>query len=160
MRAKILDFGLALPTQVDTRLTQTGAIVGTPAYMSPEQIKGADLDERSDIYSLACVIWEALAGRYMVDGREIGEIVLNVIHTPPPPISSFVAGLTPEIDNLFAAALAKSRQGRPSDVEAWASSLATLLETQEFQVERGWPSLELQSRAVAANFDTQTPTIG
>jgi len=159
-QAKILDFGVALPTQVDTRLTQTGAIVGTPAYMSPEQIKGADLDERSDIYSLACVIWEALAGRYLVDGREIGEIVLNVIHTPPPPISSFVAGLTPEIDNLFAAALAKSRQGRPGDVEAWASSLATLLETQKFEAERGWPSLELQSRAVAANFDAQTPTIG
>lgn len=159
-QAKLLDFGIALPTQVDTRLTQTGVLIGTPAYMSPEQIQGADLDERTDLYSLACVIWEALAGRPLVKGREMVEVVMNVMHAPPPPLSTLLPRMSSEVDEFFRAALAKSPQARPSDLESWAASLATLLEGQPINSGQGWHSLELQSRVVAPGDGAEDPTIG
>jgi serine/threonine protein kinase len=132
----------------------------SPAYMSPEQIQGADLDERTDLYSLACVIWEALAGRPLVKGREMVEVVMNVMHAPPPPLSTLLPRMSSEVDEFFRAALAKSPQARPSDLESWAASLATLLEGQPINSGQGWHSLELQSRVVAPGDGAEDPTIG
>jgi HAMP domain-containing protein len=155
-QAKLLDFGIALPKQVDSRLTQTGVLIGTPAYMSPEQIIGAELDERTDLYSLAAVIWEALAGRPLVNENRMADVILSVLHNPVPPISNIAPGLNPDIDALFKAALAKARHDRPRDLEAWADSLSTILEQHESGPRHGWPSLQVHKAASAA--DTDAPT--
>ena len=138
-QAKLLDFGVALSARFDARLTQTGIAVGTPAYMSPEQIQSGELDERSDLYSLACVAWETLVGQRMVEGRQLGDIIMKVLCETPAPVSKFLTRATSDLDALFGAALAKSKAGRPSDVEAWTKSVAELLEGDESDAGVGWP---------------------
>ncbi len=143
-QAKLLDFGVALSARFDARLTQTGIAVGTPAYMAPEQIQSAELDERADLYSLACVAWEALVGRRVVDGKHIAEVVMKVLCEPPPIISHYLPWAPPALDGLFQTALAKSKSARPSDLEGWATSVADLLEKHGPSLPEGW-SLEGRS---------------
>ncbi|HTO86357.1 MAG TPA: ECF-type sigma factor [Thermoanaerobaculia bacterium] len=139
-QAKLLDFGVALSARFEARLTQAGNAVGTPAYMSPEQVQSADLDERSDVYSLACVAWEAATGHKMVQGRQVAQVILKVLFESAPALSDFLPGSPPKLDHLFEAALAKSKLDRPSDIEAWATAVAELLERCEPGGRRGWPS--------------------
>lgn len=138
-QAKLLDFGVALSIRFDERLTQTGMMVGTPVYMSPEQLQCKILDERADLYSLACVMWEALVGRRLVQGAQIAGIVMSVLNDPPVPVSRFLPGISPMIDELFASALAKSHLDRPASVEAWSADLATRLENESPGDHKGWP---------------------
>jgi serine/threonine protein kinase len=90
-RVKILDFGLAKAhdvseTEFDPNLTATGAIVGTPAYMAPEQGAGSAIDGRSDLFSLGCVLYEMLCGRRAFDGPNTMSILTSLaLHTPPAP---------------------------------------------------------------------------
>ncbi|MCA9638934.1 MAG: serine/threonine protein kinase, partial [Myxococcales bacterium] len=78
---KILDFGLAKSMSLETtNLTQTGVVMGTPVYMSPEQIQGKDLDARSDLYSFASVCYEALTGRRVVESEEFAKVCAEVLH--------------------------------------------------------------------------------
>jgi serine/threonine protein kinase len=159
-QAKLLDFGLALSARFDARLTQTGIAVGTPAYMSPEQLQCADLDSRSDLYSLASVAWEALVGRRLVEGTNMGEVMFSVLSAAPPPPSRFLPWLSPEVDQLFEAALAKARDARPSDVEAWAVSVASLLEAGESVPGIGWPDEGWHPRTGKSSVQTELPTFG
>jgi serine/threonine protein kinase len=93
---KIVDFGLAKLTAVESEkhLTKTGTIIGTPLYMSPEQCRGLDLDHRSDIYSLGCVLYMALTGKEPIQGTTALDTLYK--HTAQPPIPFKVA--CPEID--------------------------------------------------------------
>ncbi len=79
---KVIDFGLAKITSGDLMktLTQTGEIIGSPHYMSPEQILGHNVDERSDLYSLACIIIECLSGRKIFDSDQALSIIRSHIH--------------------------------------------------------------------------------
>ena len=132
-QAKLLDFGVALSTRFDARVTHAGMVIGTPAYMPPEQIRDEDLDERADVYSLACVMWEAL--------------------------SHFLPSVPRGAEELFEAALSKSRLGRPKDVESWAAALAGLLENEEPGPAQGWPSRGWTVSDPSATRDVQVPTI-
>jgi serine/threonine-protein kinase len=121
-RPKILDFGIAkLGAGVSDRLrTQTGAVLGTPVYMSPEQCNGAArIDHRADIYSLGCVLFHLLTGRPPFDLPGLGAIISAHLREPAPAPSSFVP-LPPEIDELVLRCLAKPPDGR----------FATMLEMQ------------------------------
>jgi CheY-like chemotaxis protein len=158
-QAKLLDFGVALSTRLDARVTQAGTVIGTPAYMPPEQVRDEDLDERADVYSLACVIWEALVGRRLIRGKQFTEVLLNLMCEPMEPLSHFLPSVSPDADALFEAALSKSRLGRPKDVEAWAASLAAVLESQESGPARGWPEQGWTVSAPSATENTQVPTI-
>jgi eukaryotic-like serine/threonine-protein kinase len=128
-RVKILDFGLAKSMAFEEGLTQTGAVVGTPAYMSSEQVRGEDVDSRSDLYSFAVVCYEALTGKRAVSGKDLGQILINVLSTTPGAPSLLVPGLPPEVDAAFESALAKERARRPRDIEQWGASFAEALET-------------------------------
>lgn len=82
---KVIDFGLAKSYDVKSsdQLTQTGLTIGTPAYMSPEQVKGIDLDGRSDIYSLGCIVYELLTGKQAVGGHSVFETMHNQLEVMP-----------------------------------------------------------------------------
>src|SRR5512140_3625055 len=109
----MLDFGLAKSLKATGGVTQTGLIVGTPAYMSPEQIQEKELDERSDLYSLAAVAWEVLTGKRLIRSTEIFDIFSEIVRTDAPPVSSQLPGIPREVDAAFASALQKNRDRRP-----------------------------------------------
>lgn len=144
-QTKVLDFGLAKSTRSEARLTQTGVLVGTPAYMSPEQVEGREVDGRTDIYSLAAVAYEALTGRRVVEGQEVGRMLVDVLYAAPPRVSSLMS-VPPEVDEAFEKALAKRAGDRPTAIESWAEDLAASLEAVRGGDATGWPVHLLRTR--------------
>jgi tRNA A-37 threonylcarbamoyl transferase component Bud32 len=139
-RVKVLDFGLAKSMTLEEGLTQTGAVIGTPTYMSPEQVRGEEVDARSDVYSFAVVCYEALTGEKAASGGDLGRILINVLSAVPPAVSALVPGLPPEVDAAFSAALAKDQARRPKDIELWGSSFVEALEMAPADpTATGWP---------------------
>ena len=118
----LADFGIAkLLGQVDTQLTSTGYVLGTPAYMSPEQAIDQPIDGRADVYALGLILFEMLTGRQVFSGSSALSIILKHINETPPLPSSLATHLTPEIDAVVAKALAKS----PDDRYQSAGELST-----------------------------------
>ena len=128
-RPKILDFGIAkLNGDEPGRMrTRTGALMGTPVYMSPEQCRGSgQLDHRSDIYSLGCVLFHLIAGRPPFDMEGMGEIISAHLREPAPAPSALVQGMPPSVDELVLACLTKSPDQRfqtMSDLQAACDAL-------------------------------------
>jgi serine/threonine protein kinase len=91
---KVLDFGLAKSIAADADVTRTtaGAVMGTPAYMSPEQAEGKPLDVRSDIFSLGAVVYELLSGTRAFGGDTTAQVVSAVLRDAPPPLQAPLAG--------------------------------------------------------------------
>ena len=83
---KLLDFGLAKSTQSDISVTQSGIVVGTVAYMSPEQVNGQPLDARSDIFSFGALLYEMVSGKAAFDGATAGQVMSAVLRHDPPPL--------------------------------------------------------------------------
>jgi eukaryotic-like serine/threonine-protein kinase len=83
---KLLDFGLAKSTQSDISVTQSGIVVGTVAYMSPEQVNGQPLDARSDIFSFGALLYEMVSGKAAFDGTTAGQVMNAVLRVDPPPL--------------------------------------------------------------------------
>jgi serine/threonine protein kinase len=112
-RTKLLDFGICkLGVGSDARVTQTGVMVGTPVYMSPEQCRGSgDLDHRSDIYSLGAVLFHMLTGRPPFDHDSIGELIAAHIHDEPRPPSKYV-DIPETLDALVMACMRKDPNER------------------------------------------------
>ncbi len=127
-RVRLLDFGLAKRVDGDRKLTQSGLIVGTPAWMPPEQISGREVDVRTDVYSFAAVCYQALVGRGVTVETDLDRVFVDVVRNPPPLVSTLLPAVSPFVDEAFRAALAKNPDMRPHDVEAWAEGLATALE--------------------------------
>lgn len=138
LRFKLLDFGLAKEMAVDASLTQTGVVMGTPAYMSPEQIRGAALDPRSDMYALALVAYEALSGRRGVQAEALPDILVEVAQGRPDPIQDLVRGLPWNAAVELEQALDKYPEARPPSLLAWAERLAAALRLAPLE-EGGWP---------------------
>jgi serine/threonine-protein kinase len=114
-RTKLLDFGICkLAGEIgDATLTQSGAMVGTPVYMSPEQCRGAgDVDHRSDIYAFGCLLFHMLTGRPPFIGDATGELIVAHLQDEPPPPSRFVPELPPAIDSVVLSCLAKAADDR------------------------------------------------
>ena len=127
-RVRILDFGLSKRVDAGRKLTQSGLIVGTPSWMSPEQITGRDIDERTDVYSFAAVCYQALVGRGVTTEVDVDRVFSDVVRNMPPPVSSFLPAVPPSVDVFFRAALAKDAEARPREIESWAAALASSLE--------------------------------
>ena len=126
--AKLLDFGIARLTGVEepddesataTALTEAGAVVGTVGYMSPEQLKGEPLDERSDVFSLAAVLHEALTGHPAFPGSTATERIAAILSSDPPAAES----VPPEIGAALARALSKDAARRPPSASAFLADL-------------------------------------
>ena len=124
--ALIADFGLARAVTIGggERLTQTGFVVGSPAYMSPEQARGEDtIDGRSDLYGLACVLYEMLAGEPPLSGRTRQVIVARRLSEKPSPIHTIRDSVSPAVDQILAKALSRL----PADRFATAGEFAEAL---------------------------------
>ncbi|HET6603542.1 MAG TPA: protein kinase [Xanthomonadaceae bacterium] len=120
----LTDFGIARQHDSEaTRLTQTGMMVGTPTYMSPEQATGANVDGRSDQYSLGVLFYEMLTGNLPFEGETPLNVVLAHLHQPPPPLSPQFAHFQPVMDRL----LAKDPDQRYGDLKQFVVELKSLL---------------------------------
>jgi serine/threonine protein kinase len=124
--AKITDFGLARMRVADHK-TSTGIVLGTPRYMSPEQISGQPVDQRSDIFSLGIVLWEMLTGRRLFSGTEMAQVSHSITydeHVPPTRVNPDLPAM---LDFVVARALKKDPAVRYQDAGELAADLRTCL---------------------------------
>ncbi|HET9225265.1 MAG TPA: protein kinase [Thermoanaerobaculia bacterium] len=122
---KVADFGIAKMTGQSTELTVAGSVMGSPQYLSPEQIRGDDLDGRSDIFSLGVVLYELLSGKRPFDGETITTLVYQILHKEPPPVSS-LRMVPPRLEQLLRSMLAKDRDQRIATAKQVADELAVI----------------------------------
>ncbi|MHC4932713.1 MAG: BREX system ATP-binding domain-containing protein, partial [Planctomycetota bacterium] len=113
VRVRVMDFGLAR-VSTKTRLTQTGVLVGTMAYLSPEQVLSQAIDGRTDMYSLATVLYECLAGHPPFAG-EMQSILYRIVHELPQSLRSLGIDINEEIEQVVLSCLAKDPAERPDD---------------------------------------------
>jgi DNA-binding NarL/FixJ family response regulator/tRNA A-37 threonylcarbamoyl transferase component Bud32 len=123
-QVKIMDLGLALPKEA-TRVTADGMVIGTPAYLSPEQAQGLPLDHRTDIYSLGVVLYEMATGHLPFDAEEIPALLLQQVKQPPPPPRLLVPDLPIELERVILKTLEKNPVRRYQNCDALATALET-----------------------------------
>ena len=129
-RVKLLDFGIAKlvgGTSSSVARTMTGAILGTPHYMSPEQCEGArEVDARSDLYSLGCMVFQMVTGRLPFISAGIGGLIGMHLHVAPPALRSLRPDVPTELDDLVNRLLAKAPEDRIQSAAAVASALRSI----------------------------------
>jgi len=123
-RAKIADFGIA--KMEGTQITQTGQLIGTPAFMSPEQFSGGSIDARSDLFSLGAVLYEMFTGMMPFGGQTVTEIIFKVVQMPPAPACKLNPRLPASVEVLLNRCLAKEPDKRYASARALADDLAAI----------------------------------
>ena len=121
-RPKIVDFGIARARE-SSPITETGAVIGTPGYMAPEQVRGEPTDARADVFSLGCVLFRALTGGSAFGGEDTIAMLLRTTLEEPPPVHELRADVPVQLSDLIAGTLAKDRSLRPGDGAAVARAL-------------------------------------
>jgi TolB-like protein/cytochrome c-type biogenesis protein CcmH/NrfG len=146
-QVKVLDFGLAklllVPepgpeSQIDTKSTASGIVLGTAAYMSPEQVRGHGTDAQSDVFSFGVVLYEMLAGRLPFRGDSAADVMAAVLHQEPPKLLDLEGAVSPQLERVTERCLQKSPERRFQS----ARDLATTLEAVS-DAESGGPSRPL-----------------
>ena len=125
-RTKLTDFGVARVTDADrtsAERTQAGTMVGTPAYMSPEQIQGQRIDRRTDIFSAGIILYQFLTGQKPFTGEGAWTVSKKIIQDDPPVPSSINVALSPEFDRVVAKALAKNPDQRFATAREFSQAL-------------------------------------
>ncbi len=138
---KIMDFGLAISGS-SKRLTATGRIIGTPAYLSPEQAQGLALTPRTDIYSTGVVLYELVTGVLPFDSDDIGVLLLQQVKKPPQPPRELIPDIPIGLEHTILRALAKQSDNRFESAAAMAAALAASVPQ---------PDQTVSSTAVAVN---------
>jgi eukaryotic-like serine/threonine-protein kinase len=135
---KVLDFGLAKLTERTTTdgrsergllplvSTEPGLVMGTPQYMSPEQVRGIDVDERTDIFSLGIVFYEVLAGRPPFEGSTVSDLIAAILHKEPPPINEAASGVSAALQRIIRRILLKDKEERYQAVEEFLFDIERL----------------------------------
>jgi serine/threonine protein kinase len=157
---KLLDFGLARPiarslgADTGTLLTEAGAIVGTPNYMAPEQVRGEALDGRADLFSMAAILFEMLSGKMAFGGATMIDVLHAVLHEQPPALSggATVAGL----DRVIHKALQKQPADRYDAVTAMAAAIREVVAARD-SGELSAPAARTMTRFIALPFRVLRP---
>jgi serine/threonine protein kinase/tetratricopeptide (TPR) repeat protein len=134
-RAVLADFGVAQGDEFETRLTTSGAVLGTPAYMAPEQVRGdaRRTDARSDVYGLGAMLYEVLTGRPPFPDEAPPLLLQKILTVEPVPPSRQVASLDPNLERLVLRSLAKDPLRRHADAREWVEDLARVRRGQPLQ---------------------------
>ncbi len=127
LSAKVTDFGIGKLLTGDTELTSTGQMVGSPAYMSPEQIKGEKLDARTDIFSLGIVLYQALTLRKPFPADTLTTLVYQILHEEPMDPALVTNDVPEGMKDIIKKCLAKDRANRYSDAGELAADLREIL---------------------------------
>jgi serine/threonine protein kinase len=134
---KLIDFGLAkVVARGENSLTRTGQLIGTPQYMSPEQIAGKDVGVHSDVYSLGCLTYEMLVGKPPFVGDDDFRILYQQVHDPPEPLRKHLPDAPEALEAVLARALAKDPAERYGSTVELASALKSTLEASTNSVSR------------------------
>jgi serine/threonine-protein kinase len=121
---KVMDFGIARAAAgSESTMTQTEAVIGTAAYLSPEQARGEHVDARSDLYSAGCLLYELLTGTPPFVGDSPVAVAYQHVREEPVPPSHYVEGLSPDVDTVVLTAMAKSPAQRYADADAMREDL-------------------------------------
>ncbi len=123
---KVTDFGLAKQVESDAQITAQGHVMGTPAYMSPEQCMGKPLDHRSDMYSLGITFFEMLAGRRPYVAESNSALIRMHCQAPVPPVTSVRVGVNSRLSSIIARMMAKDPSERHQDFTALAAELESV----------------------------------
>src|SRR5947209_8022645 len=143
---KVLDFGIAkqlahargvdteAPTSAQVN-TASGIVLGTSTYMSPEQLRGQELDARTDIWSLGVMLYEMLAGRAPFEAQTYGDLIVAILHGEPSPLSDFGVESSEELDGVVLRALAKEKDARWPSAKELQNELRRLKRQLDFSAE-------------------------
>jgi serine/threonine-protein kinase len=172
---KVLDFGLAKLDQADSSPgdpesaikplvdTEPGLVMGTPKYMSPEQVRGLDVDRTSDIFSLGVVLYEMIAGRVPFDGPTTSDVIAAILKTEPTPLAHCLTEVPVELQYIASKALSKQRVDRYQTAEELLDDLRRLkarIETESKSVPLWWTGLAAATRQKGLITDTpQEPAV-
>jgi serine/threonine protein kinase/tetratricopeptide (TPR) repeat protein len=152
--AKVLDFGLAKPparTYADSiaNLTIPGLIMGTARYMSPEQVRGHDVDHRTDIWSLGVLLYELVAGRVPFDGETPSDVIVSILERELTPLTRYTA-VPRKLERMIAKALQKDRDKRYSTADEMGDDLRDLIREMEIEAHTGRSSRDEKPPAIAS----------
>jgi serine/threonine-protein kinase len=129
--AKVVDFGIAKlqSTQLQGSNTRTGSMLGTPYYMSPEQAQGTKaVDSRSDLWSLAVIVFQCLTGRFPFESEALGDLLVKIIVSPIPMPSQMAPGVPPGLDRWWERAASRDAAGRFQTAKEFSDSLIAALD--------------------------------
>ncbi|MEP7261598.1 MAG: serine/threonine-protein kinase [Usitatibacter sp.] len=121
-RLKVMDFGIARMQQATVK-TRSGVLLGSPQYMSPEQVTGGEIDGRADIFSLGVVLYEMLTGLKPFDAPDLTQVLFAVVNMPAKPPGERRPGLPPVVDYIIARALKKRAEERYATAAEFAADL-------------------------------------
>jgi len=133
-RVKILDFGLARIES--SEITRTGVVLGTPNYMSPEQVRGERVDARSDVFSLGVVFYEILTGRRAFEGPSLSQVLQTILEREPEPARRLAPDTPPPLLAVLDRALAKDAARRYADAGELGRALAAVDESERTEATR------------------------
>ena len=149
-QVKVMDFGIARAvSDTAASMTQTAAVIGTPQYLSPEQIRGETVDRRADIYATGCLLYELLTGRPPFQGDEPVSLAYQHVRERPTPPSQLDPMVSPEMDAIVLRALEKDPANRYQTAKEMADDISRLLAGQ--QVTALIPTPPLTDRTIAAD---------
>jgi serine/threonine protein kinase len=126
-RAKVTDFGIARSLDVETGVTRTGMVLGTSSYIAPEQATGRPVDAQTDVYSLAAVLYELLAGEVLFPGESFVAVAMKHVHEPPPNVQDVRGDVPLRVAAALDRALDKDPERRFPTMEAFAAELEACL---------------------------------
>ncbi len=138
---KLLDFGIAkriIPDLAERSITMEGNVVGTPDYMSPEQLRGNDLDERSDIYAAGVVLYEAITGQPPFEAEHLTELFASVLRDEVVPPSRLRQECSEALERIVLRAMSRSRSQRYPNAEAMSRALAQVMKREGHESAGAW----------------------